>query len=373
MRIWLPPEFNPDGSVHSSQLLRDRLAAFAASNPEIRLEARVKAEDGAGGLLDALVAANAAAPLALPDLVLLPRSLLESAALKGLLYPYNGLTDVIDDPEWFDYARQQAQLKNNTYGIPFAGDALVLAYHPSQVATYPASLEEMLSLGKVVLFPATDPQALFTLNLYLAAGKSLQDDQGRPTVDEAALTGVFEFVQRASQAGVLPYWLTQYSTDAQIWEAFMSNEYPMAVVWASTYLQHQINAPDDLAMAGFPSQDNRPSGLATGWSWVLTGQDTVRREASVRLAEFMVESNFLAEWSQAAGYLPPRLDALLGWQPSGTRDAAEQISASAKLLPQADMLSSLGPALEQAVVDVLKSQSDPQSAARLVIQQVSQP
>ncbi len=373
LRIWLPPEFNPDGNMIASQLLRDRLAEFASLNPEVRLEVRVKAADGVGGLLDALVAANAAAPLTLPDLALLPRSLLESAALKGLLYPYNDLTNLMDDPEWFEYARQLAQLKNNTYGIPFAGDALVLAYHPSQMATYPANLEEMLSLGKVLLFPATDPQALFPLSLYLAAGKGLQDDQGRPALDEATLTGIFEFVQSASLAGVMPYWLTQYSNDAQIWEVFMGNEHPMAVAWASTYIQQLISATDNLAMAPLPTLNGTAYSLATGWSWVLTGQDPVRREVSIRLAEFMVETDFLVKWTQAAGYLPPRLDALQNWQPAGLRDAIEQISSSARLMPPADVLSSLGPALEQAVVDVLKSQGDPQSAARSVIRQVIQP
>jgi hypothetical protein len=73
----------------------------------------VKALDGTGGLLDALVSANAAAPLALPDLVLLPRPLLESAALKGLLHPYDGLSSLMDDPSWFDYARQLAHFKSS--------------------------------------------------------------------------------------------------------------------------------------------------------------------------------------------------------------------------------------------------------------------
>ena len=82
VRIWLTPEFDPEGKGTASGLLKARLEEFAAENPEVRLEVRVKAVDGSGGLLDSLVAANAAAPLVLPDLVLLPRPLLESAALS---------------------------------------------------------------------------------------------------------------------------------------------------------------------------------------------------------------------------------------------------------------------------------------------------
>ena len=35
--------------------------------------------------------------------------------------------------------------------------------------------------------------------------------KARPALDEATLTSILEFDQRASLAGVMPYWLTQYS------------------------------------------------------------------------------------------------------------------------------------------------------------------
>jgi ABC-type glycerol-3-phosphate transport system substrate-binding protein len=373
VRIWLPPGFDLEGNGTASGLLKARLEEFASENPEVRLEVRVKALDGTGGLLESLVAANAAAPLALPDLVLLPRPLLESAALKGLLYPYDGLTNMMDDQSWFEYARQLAQLKTSTYGIPFAGDALVMTHRPSLLETTPHSLEASLSLGEVLLYPATDPQALFTLCMYLAAGGSMQDAQGRPWMDEATLLNILEYDQRASLAGVMPYWLTQYSNDAQVWETYLGGEYPMAVTWASAYLNHQRSSPEDLAIAPLPTPDGVPFTLATGWSWALAGQNPERRTLSVRLAEYLVEKEFLAEWTYAAGYLPPRADALQNWQEAEARQVIEQISYSAWLMPSADVVSSLGPALEQAVVDVLKAQSDPQTATQSAINQINQP
>ena len=75
----------------------------------------------------------------------------------------------------------------------------------------------------------------------------------------------------------------------------------------------------------------------------------------------------------AAGYLPPRVDALQSWQDADLRQMIEQISFSAQLMPPADLISSLGPALELALVDVLKAQSDPQTAAQAVIDQINQP
>ena len=373
VRIWVPPEFDPAGNSPASQLLKARLEQFTVENPNSRLEVRVKALDGEGGMLDSLVAANAAAPLTLPDLVLLPRPLLESAALKGLIYPYDGLTSLMDDPSWFEYAQQMAHLKSGIYGIPFAGEAMVLANRPSLLGTKSYNLEDFLELGEVLLFPAADPQALYTLSQYLAKGGSLQDAEGRPWLDEAILTNILEFYQRASLAGVMPFWLTQYSNDEQVWEAFMGGEFPMAVTWASIYLKNMQNGTTDLAMAPMPILDDAPFTLASGWSWALAGQDPDKRLLSVQLAEFLVEPEFLADWTSAAGYLPPRVDALQNWQNADLRQVVEQISYSAQLMPSTDVISTLGPALEQAVVDVLKAQNDPQTAAQEVADQVNQP
>jgi len=372
VRIWLSPEFDPDGNDPASQLLKNRLEQFEAENPDARLEVRIKDLEGTGGLLESLFAANAAAPLALPDVVLLPRALLESATLKGLLYPYDGLTNLMNDPGWFEYARELAHLETRTYGIPFAGDALVMAYHPSMLETAPTDLETTLSLGEEILFQATDPQALYTMCMYLAVNERLQDAEGRPSLNETTLTDIFDFYQRASLAGVMPYWLTQYSNDDQLWEAFMGEPFPMAITWASAYLKHNKIA-SDLGLAPLPTLEIEPFTLATGWSWTLAGQDSQRRGLSIRLVEYLVEEEFLAGWTLAAGYMPPREGALQDWPDAALQQAVGQISYSAHLMPPADLISSLGPALQQAVVDVLKTQSDPQAAAQAVIAQVSQP
>jgi len=290
-----------------------------------------------------------------------------------LLSTYDGLTTRMDDPGWFPYAQQLARVETSIYGLPFAGDALVLAYRPTQTGIIPNNLEEILSLGEVLLFPAADPQALFTLSTYLDAGGSLQDADGRPELDQAILTKVLEFDQRASSGGMMPSWLTQYSEDGQVWDAFMRDQNPMAITWASTFLESPPDSSGELVMKSMPAWEGTPFTLANGWSWALTGQDPARQALSVRLAEFFLEKEFLAAWTEAAGYLPPTEDALHGWQDASLRQAVEQVSNSAQLIPPADLVSSLGPALEQALVKVLKTESDPLSAAATAIDQIHQP
>ncbi len=350
-----------------------RLEQYQAEHPSLTLEVRVKTLEGAGGMLEALVAASAAAPQALPDLVLLPRPLLESAALKGLLFPYTGLTKLLDDPVWFDYARQMALIRGEAYGMPFAGDALALVYHPSHQASTPHNLETAISLGEVLLFPASDPQALFSLNLYLSMGQSLQDAQGKPFLEQATLAQLLEYDRRLSLAGVMPTWLTQYSTDAMTWQAFLSEQGPSAVVWASGYLTQVISGTPDLALAPLPTPSGSPYTLASGWSWALAGQDPLQRASAAHLAEYLAEAEFMAGWTYAAGYLPPRADALQAWENADLRQMVEQISASAHLQPPADLLADIGPAVERAVVDVLLSRSDPLTAAEAALNQINQP
>ena len=106
LRIWVPPQFDPASDSPGGAIFQARLDEFATRKPNIRIEVRVKSVDGYGGILDTLTTASAAAPLALPDLVALPRHALETAAEVGVLHPYDGLTTVLDDPDWYDRKKQ---------------------------------------------------------------------------------------------------------------------------------------------------------------------------------------------------------------------------------------------------------------------------
>jgi multiple sugar transport system substrate-binding protein len=370
LRIWVPPQFDPTQQTLAGELMRSRIAEFSSRRPSVRVEVRVKAVDGPGGLLDSLTTASAAAPLALPDLVALPRPLQETAALKGLLHPYDNLTAALDDPDWYEFARQLALLQSSTFGLPFAGDVLVVVYHPLAIESAPASWPEALNLSSPLAFSAADPQALFTLGLYQSAGGAVRDDQGRPVLETNPLTAVLTFYQEAEKHGLMPVWLTQIQNDDQVWEAMQDGRADMAVTWASRFLEE---TPADSAIAPIPTAEGKLYTLATGWVWALASPQPERQEISVQLAEFLTESGFLARWSQAAGYLPPRPSALSAWSDSDLQSVLNQIALSAQLYPSADVLTSLGPPLGDATVQVLKQQTDPLSAAQVAVESLKTP
>jgi multiple sugar transport system substrate-binding protein len=158
LRIWVPPQFDPYADTEAGKLLLARLEEFAARRPRMRLDIRVKALQEPGGILDALTTTSAAAPLAMPDLLLLPHPLMEAAALKGLLVPFDNLSTAMEAPDWYDYARQLARLQNSTFGIPFAGDGLLMVYRPDQVGEPPRDWQGAQQMQLPLAFPVADPR-----------------------------------------------------------------------------------------------------------------------------------------------------------------------------------------------------------------------
>ena len=340
--------------------MQKRLDEFRKRRPGIELEVRTKAVYGPGGLLNSLTAASAAAPQSVPDLIALPRDLLETAALKGLLRPYNNLTKALDDPDWYDYARQLSSIQESIYGLPFAGDALALAYRPEAIPEPPKDWSIAPENNPTLVFPAADPQALFTLALYQAKGGSVLDDQGRPVIETNALTDVLNYFMQAQVAGMMPELLTQLQSDDQVWDAFQERRTDMAATWTSRILN---SSGEKAAIAPLPTIDGKPDTLSTGWVWALSARETRKQQAAIELAEFLTDSTFLAEWTEAAGFLPTRPSSLRLWDNRLLQPVLSKIALSAHAIPTADILSSLGGSLWQATIDVLSQQADPAGAA----------
>jgi multiple sugar transport system substrate-binding protein len=373
LKIWLPPQFDPAAGTSTSELLKKRLQAFESRYENVNIETRVKALDGPGGLLVSLSAASAASPLALPDLVMLSRADLESAALKGLVQPLDGLTDILKEDDWYDYARQIAKVQNSIFGLPFGGDALLMVFRPSMVAFPPLTWEDSFALEIPLAFAASDSQALLLLAIYQSFGGVVQDEQGRPFLNETLLVEALSILQQAAALDVFPYWLTQYEESAQVWQAFLNRQVQLGVVWSSDYLTSATNSESGLSATLLPGNGEHSYTLARGWVWAVVSSDAERRDLGLRLAEFLVEGQFLASWSAANGLLPTRVSAALPWPNASSRGLVGNLALSASALPPVDILASLGPVLKNATEQVLKGQVNPQQAAKSAVDKLLPP
>jgi multiple sugar transport system substrate-binding protein len=370
LTLWVPPQFSPESGSPAGKVLQEQLDSFSAKNQNIQIQVRIKAPSGQGGLLDSLAVTSAAAPQALPSLIALQRYDLEEAALKGLITPLDGLSVVTGGSDWFEYARQLSNVQGTSFGWPFAGDVLLLVYRQSTVKNPPEQWNEILQRGLPVVFPAADSQGMFILELYEMAGGTIVDSQGRPALQVDILTKVLQFLEDGQKRGVFQTWTVQLHSDPQAWQAYQEQKAAWIVTWSSNYLGE---LPVDSSAMPLPALDKDRLTIANGWLWALSEPDADKRSDSVRLAEELSSREFLAKWSQASGYLPPRPSALGDWQNQILRSLCQKLSDTAKIRPGNDLSASLGPALSRAAVEVLTNQSSPQDAAKAAADQVAAP
>jgi ABC-type glycerol-3-phosphate transport system substrate-binding protein len=369
LTIWLPPEFDPSGSDPAADLLRARLDEFSQANG-IQVRVRIKAASGQGGLLESLSAAGAAAPLAMPGVIALPRPDLETAALKGLLVPLDGVTAELNNADWYDYAHQLALVQGATFGLPFAGDALVVVYRPEKISVPPVSWDAILRSNQPMAFPAASQLALTPILLYQSIDGEIEDAQRRPILQNEELTQVFTLLRQAADRGVFPTWLSQYDNDAQVYQIYQDGQVNAVITWSSYYLSAP---PQDSTIIPLPALSGKVTSLAGGWVWSVVDPLPERRALSIKLVEWLVDPKFLAKWTEAAGYLPTRPSALADWNNQNLKAVFGQVALAARPRPSSDLVSSLGPVLREAVLKVIRLEADPQSAAAAAVARLSNP
>lgn len=370
VRLWVPPQMDPTADTPAGKLLQARLEQFSRQHNDLTIEVRVKSVSGSGGLLDSLTTTSAAAPLALPDLVALPREGLETAALKGLLQMVKSPDSVFDDSDWYEFARQLVRVQNSPFGLPICGDALVTVYRPSIVSVPPISWSEILELNTPFVFPAADRQAIFTLALYRSLGMNLRDEEGRPYLEAEQLAQVLTLYDNAEERGVMPFWLTQYQDDQDVWDAFIEKRADIIVAWLSDYL---TVLPEETQFSVLPVADGQNFSLADGWVWAFAAVQDERFEIALELADYLADSKFSSAYAERLGCIAPYQGAIGAQLDPDQKAMVEQIALSARVLPSTDILNSLGLPVQHAVMQVLKNQAEPIPAAQSAIEALTSP
>ena len=153
-------------------------------------------------------------------------------------------------------------------------------------------------------------------------------------------------------------------------EAFSNQHTGWAITWLSTFLTVH---PDNSHLYPVPSMGSKSATFASGMVWALADTNPERRQLSVDLAEHLVTSEFLSQWNLANNTLPTRPSALTAWPDSSLSNELNQVALAAEIRPSVDILTTLGPAVQEAVILILKRQSDPVKAAQTVVQRLSAP
>ncbi len=357
--IWVPSQFAPGDESTSSNLFLSRLDELPARRPQTDIQVRVKALFGEQDLLETLRTTRDAAPLILPDLIALPRSLMEEAIDDGLVLPLNDVTDVLDEDDWYSYAADLSRVNDQVTGIPFAGDVLVLAYKNDTGETPPPDWNAVLKTKKALAFPASDPRSLVTLAHYQSLGQDIIDETGEVVLLEEPLMEVLRYYQQAQVANVMPYWLTQFETDDQAWQSYQERQSTLAITWSSILLGSESANTE---LAAMPTKEGKAFAYAKGWVWCVVPSDPDTEQVAIELAEFLTTDSYLLTWSIEAGYLPVRPSGLEGWSEETSYSTISQLLPAAVLIPDIELSKDIGLDIRDAVVAVLKDQVDPSTA-----------
>ena len=357
--IWVAPAFAPSPDTRAGSQLAERLAEYQVRHPEVRLEVRIKEASGPAGLVHTLRVTSAAAPAALPDLILLDASGLAEAAAEELIDAYPGELPLPQETDWYPFALEPTRIEGTTYGIASASQAEVLVYDPRRYARPPADWSVILGGPAPFLFPAADPSAAFSLAQYLALDGSLTQDNGSPGMEPAVLEEVLTFYGSAYNAGVLPLTTRQFQDAGQTWKAYNEGRAASAVAPLSAWMAK----PGESAAVPLPTREADGTCLTTSWSWAVVTRKDLAQEATVDLVEWLSDPFFLGPWSHALGMLPPNQFALEAWPDGPGSTLAGQLVRIAQPMPVDAVLDVAGPAIQTAVDDVLSGAMSPQEAA----------
>lgn len=371
LTIWVPPQFDPNNGTKTGKLFKDRLETFSIQNPGVDVVVRVKEVSGESGLMQSLSTTKATAPSALPSLIALTRADLEIAALKGFIYHTEEMSRLIDNPDWFFYAKQLSIVEGSAFGLPFAGDGLVLVYRPSKVGITPSDWDTIISRGLPLAFPAGDPLSLLTLSLYQSLGGEVHDEESRPKLEADRLRTVLDLYGLGALKGTFPAWLVQYQSDRQAWQAYKDGKTDFLVTWSSFFLSE---LPPDSLIVPLPPLGGQEYTLADGWLWAVSEPLPENRQFAVKLAGYLIETDFLADWTSSNGYLPPRPSALEEWTNQSLQVFLNQISRSAQSYPDISILNSIGPVLRDVTIQMIsQNDTDASRAAQSAVDRLAVP
>ena len=358
IRIWLPPQFNPNADTTASTLLKQKLTSFEAEHPGYVVDVRVKSEEGEASLFNSLAITSMAAPGALPDLIALPRSSLEAAVQKRLVQPLDELPSNLQNIDWYPYARDLGKVDGTMYGLPFAGDALVIIYRPDLV--WIKNWDSILLSEGHLMFAGSDPQAQIGLALYVSAGGDLQDAQGKPTLDQEILGRVLELFSKATVADIFPDAALNIASEAQAMQEYRARRTDMVIAHYSQYRSTQ-----DGLMQPLMGLDVEHLTFATGWVWALPNQPPATQQITLELAESLMADDFLPRWVGESGYLPTSPSSLTG----SDQEFVTPVIQAAQLAPANEVFLALGPLMQEAIARVLHGEQ-PAVVARSIIEKL---
>lgn len=364
MVIWLPPEFDPEADNEAARLLKARLENFARKN-KIELDVRLKNPIGNSNLIESLIATNGAAPDNLPAVVLLRRQDLDAAYARGLVYNNDELASMAGAIDWYSFARETVSYDGVSYGLGLFGDPMVLVYKAQSELIPGNDWFSMHDNFGYFGFAADDSQGRFLLLLYLAAGGETRDAQNHLVLQEEPLAQALQVLKDLVNTKHINNAVLEMQTQSAVWQAYKNWQLDTAAMPASIALKALVSEETGYPVPAFNQPDFT---LTESWALALTHPDESQQALGLLLMQDLTNTDFLAKWSEALGYVPAKSASLGAWTNVELKPALEKTMNIALLYPRDETINSLGPILRNATLMILRDNASVEDAVQAALE-----
>ncbi|MEO8397931.1 MAG: extracellular solute-binding protein [Chloroflexota bacterium] len=369
LNIWWPEPLAPIDNQDAADLLSEQISAFQAANRDVLVDFRLKKAQDVGGVMSTLKAASLVAPRALPDLTLLRRSDMLSAAQAGLIMPLDERSEAAILDNFQPMVNALGRMNDRLYGLPYNIEVQHMAYQTDLVPPDRWSFSSVLTDKIAFVFPAGRANSLSDVFLAQYRDATGTRESSAISIDADELRGLFEFYEQAVEDKLIDPIVLEYIIPDDYRGGLATGEIPAGIVTSTLYLK-MIAGGAKLDYAPFPTESGQPATLIDGWMWVLTSADSEQQAIAMRFLNWMLDVDRQGRYNQAISMLPSQRTALRQWEESGYANFIDTLLNNASL----PLLDSTGSAtarvIQSALASVISGQRTAEQATQDVINQL---
>jgi ABC-type glycerol-3-phosphate transport system substrate-binding protein len=342
VRIWWAAALYPAGNSDALAVLQTQIREYEEAQG-VRVEIRVKA--------------------------IMRRADMRRAADARLISPVD--LSALGMGDLFGASTALGRYIGEQYGVPYT----VRVQHMMYRGDAPPTLDELLERGEPILFPAgeTGINSVF-LAQYIAAGGRVTAEDGQTPIDPEVLYRVLFFYESALSAGVILPDVPDYALIDSYWAQVQTGQVNAALTDSTLMLGATGSAFDSTVTAAIPTLDGNPIAAVDAWMWVMPRQS----DRAYDLMLWLMDADRLAAFTQAAGVLPARADALEAWDTSAENTRGGGYLPFARSLIEGAVIppiDTLDPvfvaAMQTAFMDVITGENTAAGATAAALEKVN--
>lgn len=370
LAIWWPDVLSSAGSEEASTLLAEQLRLFEINESNVTIDFRIKRVGDVGGILSTLRSASSVAPGALPDITLIRREDLPTAARAGLIQPLEGRIPTAILGDFYDPVLQMGLVDGQLYGLPYALTVQHIVYTGAATPALDVRFDALLAGELPFLFPAgraIGVNSTFLAQYYAAGGTPLSAEN--VVINAEALLAVFHFYEQAVARGIMTSAVLDY-TSPEDYRPLLLEETPgVSVASSSLYLDLRKQGLD-YDFGALPTVDGNSVTMATGWVWVMVTSDITRQTLALRFIEWMMATERQAQYVESVNLLPSQRTAFLFWSDQAYAEFVDLLLNNAYLPLSEESSSIVARILQNALVAVINQTRTAEEAVEDVLAQL---